>query len=83
MSRGKGEFHYEVYTKHIPSQVWDPERVQFAYWSLSYRFRSKTEVTGADVLPNIPRHLRPPVVPVRATGVKLQEIPQLIIIYGI
>jgi len=63
MSGGEGEFHYEVYAKRIPSRVQDPERVQFAYWSLPYQFHSKTEVTDADVLPNIPRHLRPLVVP--------------------
>jgi len=63
MSGGEGEFHYEIYTKRIPLRVQDPERVQFVYQSLPYRFHSKAEVTGADILPNIPRHLRPPVVP--------------------
>jgi len=63
MSRREGEFHDEVHTEHVPSRVWDPERVQFAYQSLPYQFCSKAEVTGADVLSNIPRHLGPPVVP--------------------
>jgi len=36
MSREEGEFHDEIHTKHIPSQAWDPERVQFVYQSLSY-----------------------------------------------
>jgi len=71
MSRGEGEFHHEVYTKRVPSRVRDPEGVQFTYRSLPYRFRSKTEVTDADVLPDIPRHLRPPVVP----GYQLQCFP--------
>jgi len=60
---GEGEFHDEVHTKHVLLRVWDPKRVQSAYWSLPYWFRSEVEVTGTDVLSNIPRHLRPPVVP--------------------
>jgi len=71
MSGGEGEFHYEIHTKRIPSRVRDLERVQFAYRSLPYWFCSKIEVIGADVSPNIPRHLRPPVVP----GYQLQCFP--------
>jgi len=37
--------------------------MQFIYQSLSYWFCSKAEVAGADVLSDIPRHLRLPVVP--------------------
>jgi len=37
--------------------------MQFAHRSLPHRFRPEAEVTGADVLSNIPRHLGPPVVP--------------------
>jgi len=62
MTRGEGEFYDEVHTKHIPSRVQDPERVQFTYWSLPYQFRPNAEVTGANVLSNVPRHLRLPVV---------------------
>jgi len=43
--------------------------MQFTYWSLPYQFCSEAEVTGADILPDIPRHLRPPVVP----GYQLQH----------
>jgi len=64
VSGGEREFHNEIHTKHVPSQVWDPERIQFAYQSLLYLFCSEAKVTGADVLSDIPRHLRPPVVPV-------------------
>ena len=63
MSGGEGEFHNKVYTEHVPSRVRDPERVQFAYWSLPYRFCPNAEITGADILSDVPRHLRPPVVP--------------------
>ena len=63
MSGGEGEFHNEIHTKCVPSQVWDLEGMQFTYQSLPYQFHSEAEVTGADILPDIPRHLRPPVVP--------------------
>ena len=63
MPGGEGKFHDEIYTKHVPLQAQDLERVQFAYQSLPYWFRSKAEVTGADVLSDVPRHLRPPVIP--------------------
>ena len=63
MFRGEGEFHDEIHTKCVPSRVWDLERMQFTYWSLPYRLHSEAEVTGADVLSNVPRHLQPPVVP--------------------
>jgi len=63
VSRGEEEFHDEIHTKCVPSQVWDLERMQFTYWSLPYQFHSKAEVIGADILSDIPRHLGPPVVP--------------------
>jgi len=63
MSGREGEFHNKVYTESVPSQVWDPERVQFTYQSLPYQFCSKAEVTGTDILSDVSRHLRPPVVP--------------------
>ena len=61
--REEGEFHNKVYTEHVPSRVRNPERVQFAYRSLSYWFCPDAEVTGADILSDVPRHLQPPVVP--------------------
>jgi len=67
----EGEFYDEVYTKHVPLRVWDPERVQFAYQSLPYWFCPNAEVTGANVLSNVPRHLRLPVV----SGDQLQCFP--------
>jgi len=63
MTGGEEEFYYEVHTKRVPSRVRDPERVQFAYRSLPYWFCSNAEVTGANVLSDVPRHLRPPVIP--------------------
>jgi len=63
VSRGEEKFYNKVHTEHVPLRVWDLERVQFAYWSLSYRFYPNAEVTDADVLSDVPRHLRPLVVP--------------------
>ena len=63
MSGGEREFHNKVHTKCVPLRVQDPERVQFAYWSLPYRFCPDAEITGANILFDVPRHLRPPVVP--------------------
>jgi len=63
MSRGGGEFHYEINAKRVPLRVWDSERVQFAYRSLSRWFHPEAEITGADVLSDVPRHLRPSVIP--------------------
>jgi len=54
MSGGEEEFHYEIHTECVPSRVQDPERVQFAYRSLLYRFCSEVQVTGADVLSDVP-----------------------------
>ena len=63
VSGGEGEFHNKIHAKRVLSRVWDSERVQFAYWSLSYQFHSEAEVAGANILSNVPRHLRPPVIP--------------------
>ena len=63
MSGGGGEFHYEINAKRVPLQVWDSERVQFAYQSLPCQFYPEAEVTGADVLSDVPRYLQPPVIP--------------------
>jgi len=63
MSGGEGEFHNKVHTERVPSRVRDPERVQFTHWSLLYRFCPDAEITGADVLSDVPRYLQSPVVP--------------------
>jgi len=63
VSGGEGEFHNKVHTECVPSRVRDPEGVQFTYRSLPHRFCPDAEITGADILSDVPRHLRPPVVP--------------------
>ena len=50
----EGEFHYEIHTERVPSRVQDLEGVQFAYQSLPYRFHPEAQVTGADVLSDVP-----------------------------
>ena len=62
MSGREREFYNKVHTERVPLRVWDPEGMQFTYRSLPYRFHPKAEVTGADVLSDIPRHLGPLVV---------------------
>jgi len=63
MSRGLQEFDHEVDTECIPSCIWNGERLKFANRKVSPGFCPEAEITGAYILANIPRHLRPPVVP--------------------
>jgi len=63
MSGGLREFDHEIDTKCIPPCVRNGERLEFANRRVSPGFRPEAEITGAHILTNIPRHLRPPVVP--------------------
>jgi len=63
MSRGLWEFDHEIDTEHIPLCVWNRERLKFTNWRVSPGFCPEAEITGAYILADIPRHLRPPVVP--------------------
>ena len=63
MSGGLWEFDYEIDTECIPPCVRNGEQLKFANWRVSPGFHSEAEITGAYILANIPRHLRPPVVP--------------------
>jgi len=63
MSRGLREFDHEIDTKHIPLCIRNGEWLKFANRRVSPGFRPEAEITGAHILTNIPRHLRPPVVP--------------------
>jgi len=62
MSRGLQEFNHKIDTEHIPLCIWNREWLKFANWRVSPGFRPEAEITGAYILANIPRHLRPPVV---------------------
>jgi len=57
------EFDHEIDTECIPLCVRNGERLKFANRRVSPGFRLEAEITGAYILANIPRHLRPPVVP--------------------
>jgi len=63
MSRGLWEFDHEIDTECIPPCVLNGERLKFANRRVSPGFRLEAEITGAYILADIPRHLRPPVVP--------------------
>jgi len=63
MSRGLQEFDHEIDTECIPPCVRNGERLKFANRRVSPGFCPETEITGAYILTDIPRHLRLPVVP--------------------
>jgi len=63
MSGGLREFDHKIDTEHIPPYVQNREQLKFANRRVSPGFRPEAEITGAHILTDIPRHLRPPVVP--------------------
>jgi len=63
MSRGLWEFDHEIDTECIPPYVWNGEWLKFANKRVLPGFCPEAEITGAHILTNISRHLRPPVVP--------------------
>ena len=63
MSGGLWEFDHKIDTECIPPCVWNREQLKFANRRVSLGFRPEAEITGAHILADIPRHLRPPVVP--------------------
>jgi len=63
MSRGLREFDHEFNTERIPLYVWNREQLKLANWRVSPRLSLEAEIAGTYILADIPRHLRPPVVP--------------------
>jgi len=63
MSGGLWEFDHEINTERIPPRVRNGERLKLANWRVSPRFSLEAEIAGTYILADIPRHLRPPVVP--------------------
>jgi len=63
MSRGLWEFDHKINTERIPPRVQNGERLKLANWRVSPRFSLEAEIAGTYILADIPRHLRPPVVP--------------------
>jgi len=63
MSGGLWEFDHKIDTKCIPLCIWNGEWLKLANWRVSPGFCLEAEITGTYILADIPRHLRPPVVP--------------------
>ena len=63
MSGGLWEFDHEIDTECIPSYIQNGEQLKFANRRVSPGFCPEAEITGAYILADIPRHLRPPIVP--------------------
>jgi len=63
MSRGLQEFNHEINTERIPLHVRNGERLKLTNWRVLPKFSPETEIAGTYILADIPRHLRPPVVP--------------------
>jgi len=63
MSGGLWEFNHEINTERILPCIQNGEQLKLANWRVSPRFSPEAEITGTYILANIPRHLRPPVVP--------------------
>jgi len=62
MSRGLREFDHKIDTECIPPCIRNGEQLKFANRRVSPGFRPEAEITGAHILTDISRHLRPPVV---------------------
>jgi len=63
MSGGLWEFDHEIDTERIPPYVQNRKQLKLANWGVSPGFHLEAEITDTYILANIPRHLRPPVVP--------------------
>jgi len=63
MSRGLQEFNHKIDTEYILSCIQNGEQLKLANWRVLLGFHPEAEITGTYILANIPRHLRPPVVP--------------------
>ena len=63
MACGLGELYDEVYADGVPRCVWDWVGVELSYRVLPLCFSPEAEVTGSNILPDVPGHLWPPVAP--------------------
>jgi len=63
ISRELWELDHEIDTEHIPLFVWNREQLKLADRRVSPRFCLEAEIVGTYILVNVPRYLRPPVVP--------------------
>src|ERR1700679_2704615 len=60
---GLGEFDDEIDTNDVPPRFGDWERVKLTEWLTFLCLRSKTQIARLAVLPNVTRHVRPPIAP--------------------
>jgi len=63
MSGGLREFNHKIDTEDIPPCVQNRERLKLTNRRMSPRLRSETEIASTHILADVPRHLRPLVVP--------------------
>ena len=56
------QFHYEVHADGVPGRIWNWERVKLSYRAMPLDLGSEAQTAHSDILPYVPRHLRPPVV---------------------
>jgi len=63
MSRGLQEFNHEINTEHVLPFVRNGEQLKLANKRVLPRFRLEAKIAGTYILANVPRHLRPLVIP--------------------
>ena len=63
MSGGLREFDHEIDTECVPLCIQNREWLKFANWRVLPGFCPEAEITGTYILADIPRHLKPLVVP--------------------
>jgi len=63
MSGGLQEFNHKIDTERIPLCVRNGEWLELANRRMSPRFSLEAKIASTHILADVPRHLRPPVVP--------------------
>jgi len=71
ISRRLRKFHHKINTQGILLEVWNWQQIKLTNWEISHRLGLKTKIISANILANIPWHLRPPIIPWN----KLQYLP--------
>jgi len=63
MFRGLWEFDHKINAEYIPPCIRYGERLQLANQRMLPRFCPEAEIAGTYILADVPRHLRPLVIP--------------------
>jgi len=63
MSGGLREFDHKIDTEGVPLCVQNRERLELTNRRMSPRFSPEAKIASTHILADVPRHLRPPVVP--------------------